>query len=259
VALGSLAMIGRFSRPLWDALPFLPLVGFPFRFLVVATAAAALLLGGAVAAAPRRWRAAAGAAVAVLAVVAALPFRDARYAFLAREPRQMFVVAPESAAAAARNPRLAPPAELIDLELVRALGLPATAADEYLPRVAAWPPAYSGRAVEPMTPGVRVLEASWGYPEVRGEVSVTSPGAVALHQFAFPGWSVRVDGVERETAVEAVRGRIVVPVAPGDREIVARFGSTPLRRAAAAASVVAALLLAWLAVVERRRCAEARC
>jgi hypothetical protein len=82
---------------------------------------------------------------------------------------------------------------------------------------------------------------------------------VALHQFAFPGWSVRVDGVERETAVEAVRGRIVVPVAPGDREIVARFGSTPLRRAAAAASVVAALLLAWLAVVERRRCAEARC
>ena len=129
--------------------------------------------------------------------------------------------------------------ELVDERLRRA-HVSGAAGHEYLPRtVTVLPDAPGGGPDAPAFapgPGIVVESASRGYPELRATVSVIAPGDLVLQQFWFPGWRVEVDGVERPARAEADRGRIVVALTPGDREVVARFGPTPLRRAALVAS-----------------------
>jgi hypothetical protein len=258
-AFAALAMTTGWSRPLWELLPLVRFVQFPFRWLMVATLCSALLVGALVARLPVRWRAFAAAAVAALSLLVAKPlFSSPIYAQFERDSFRLVFATRPGLPALADPERFVHPEAKLDRDGLIAIQATGTSSDDFLPRhVTAKVPPVS-RAAEPLGPGLEVTGADWGYPEVRASVRVFEPAALALHQFDFPGWRVEVDGQRRAHRTEPGRGRIVVDLAPGDREVVARFGWTPLRAWASALSAATALALAaGLVLAPRRRAAAA--
>jgi hypothetical protein len=252
LTVAALAMTTPLSRPLWEVVPGLRYVQFPFRWLLPATVGAALLAGAAVTALPGRWRPHASALAAATALWLVGPLLEPRYVFFDRESAAPVWIERAQLEQAREDPRLVSPDAWFDAETLRRQMVTGTSSDDYLPRnvTARVPPA--GPAAEPLAAGIEVFAAGWGYPEVRAEVVVTAAAPLALHQFDFPGWRVEVDDAPRAHRTEPGRGRIVVDLAPGDRRVVARFGPTPLGRAAAGLSLLAAALL----VVAVRRVAR---
>jgi hypothetical protein len=253
-AILSLAMATAPARPLWEALPLVRFVQFPFRFLLVATLCAALLVGAAAARLDERWRGYVVAAAAALGLLLVQPLvASILFAQFERESFRLVIADRAGLSRVADATTFVHPEERLDRDALIAIQATGTSSDDFLPRsVTARVPLASG-AAEPLAPGIEIAAADWGYPEVRATVRVSSPAPLALHQFDFPGWRVEVDGEPRSHRTEAGRGRIVVDLVPGDRVVVARFGWTPLRAGAAAVSAVAALGLAvWLARASRR-------
>jgi len=255
----ALLLTTSLAAPLWRTLPLIHYVQFPFRFFLLATVFAAPLVGYAVSRVPERRRALAAAAAVALALVVARPWLEARYFRVDLPTGQAIPLLPGELERARSDPRLSSVESYVTLARMRVSPWNGTAGDEFLPRtVTALPEPVGGRDAPPAAvaagDGVSVRASGWGYPEVWAELAATAPGEIVLHQFWFPGWRVEVDGVARAARPEPGRGRIVVAVRPGDRELRARFGPTPLRRAAQAASGVAALaLVAWTLAPWRRR------
>jgi hypothetical protein len=253
----ALAMTTSISAPLWAALPLLRFVQFPFRWLLFVTLFGALLAGFVARRLPSRRRPLVVAATAALALVLARPLLEPRYAFVERATLAPVFTDRGGLDRAVDDARLVAPEAAFAIEALRSRPVTGTSAHDFLPRGVERPPLVGTGAAEPLAAGLEVLEAAWGYPEVRATVRATARAPLALHQFDFPGWRVEVDGVRRPHRTEPVRGRIVVDLAPGDREVVARFGWTPERAGAAAASAATALGLAlWLALGLRRSTGE---
>lgn len=252
-ALGSLFFTTNWSGALWRSLPLLRFVQFPFRFFLLATALAAPLVGLAVARAPARLRPWGAALIAALALLLARPLLEPRYLFVERATGELRPVAADGLADAAAGRELLAVAEFVTLERLRVSPWTGSAGHDFLPRaVERLPTAPAPAAAESLAPGVEVVAARWTYPGVEAEVRVASAGELALSQFHFPGWRVEVDGDPRPVAAEPARGRLLVRLEPGDRRVVARFGTTPLRRAAGAGSLLAALTLAVLPLARQR-------
>ncbi len=230
------------SHPLWEALPLLPYVGFPWRFLGPAGLIAAWL-----AAAPLRWldkrRPGAQALALGLAVLANVVF-----GLTWLYPRYLGPI---------ENPT---PAGLIAFEQSQgAIGT--TSVGEYLPvwvqelpdTTALETQYQAGGAIRRLADaslpsGASVVSEAWRL--LGGEVTVRSPQTwtATLHLFYFPGWRVWLDGQEVETAPSAPHGLLRFAVPAGERQIRVRFGLTPWRLAGTAlsvASLAALLLLAW--------------
>lgn len=256
-ALAALVLASSLSAPLWRWLPLLAYVQFPFRFLLFATVFAAPLVGLGVTRAPERWRPWLAAGTVAVALAIARPALDVRYLLLDRATLAPVPVPAAELGRAAADPALGGVRELVTLTAIRTSHWSSTAGQEFLPRtVTELPAGEEAAAAEALGGGVEVLASSWGYPEVRAEVRVREAGELALAQFWFPGWRVEVDGRERACRAEPGRGRIVVDVAPGERQVMARFASTPVRRVADGASLAAAALGALLA--SRRKDRPAR-
>jgi len=249
--LAAVLLTASFTAPFWELLPLVRYVQFPFRLLAIATVVAALFAGALAARVGARFALAPLVLVVLLLPLfawSALGHVDCRYAFLDAAARTMVVVAPSQAPRAAADPRLAAPDRLLDVAYLRREVLSSTSGEDFLPRTAQRPPRAATVAAEALTPDVEVTSSEWAYPGVRAEDLAARPGGVALSQLAFPGWRVEVDGEPRETLRDRPAGRIAVPVRPGDRRIVARFGWTPLTRAAGATSLLSALALLLLAL-----------
>ena len=63
-----------------------------------------------------------------------------------------------------------------------------------------------------------------------GVVRLDEPGVVRVHLFYFPGWQARMDGEIVEHRVSPPSGTIELDVPAGEHEIDVRMGSTPVRR-----------------------------
>jgi hypothetical protein len=234
-AVGAIGLLLQSSRSafLWESLPLLGFVQFPWRMLALVGLATVLLVAGGVAALPARARAAAGLAAAALWLVAALALL--RPALLDLRPDEVSVGA------------------LGRVELERRL-VGTTTAGEYTPRwerrgtFAGWRDALAGGE------GVQ-LEELLGADrnELRLRVSAPRGGTLLLDQYYFPGWSATVDG--RPTVVRPIgeRGLLGVDVAPGGQLVALAFERTPLRTAAASTSALAAAALLALLGRPRRR------
>lgn len=250
----TLAMTTALSAPVWKALPLLRFVQFPFRWLLLVTLVGSLLVGFLAHRLPARGRSLAVAAATALSLLLVRPLLEPRYAFVERSTLAPVFARADGLERAAADPGLLAPGSAFGIDALRSHPVTGTSAHDFLPRRVARPPLAATRAAEPLAPGLEVLEAGWGYPTVRATVRVDAPAPLALHQFDFPGWRVEVDGERRAHRTEPGRGRIVVDLAPGDREVVARFGWTARRAGAAAVSAATALGLAiWLALGARRR------
>lgn len=262
----ALVLTSAWSEPVWRMLPLAPFVQFPFRFFLFATALAAPLVGWLVVQAPGHWRPLLAALVAAVALWLAQPWLAARYFFFDRATAVPVPVPATELEPARHDPRLAPLTEIVTLDRLRSHHWSGSAGNEFLPRtVTELPVVPTGEvptaAAEALGGGVRVVASEWGYPEIRAELEVREAGEVALHQFWFPGWQATVDGIPRGTRAEPGRGRILVAVRPGDRELRAHFGATPLRRVARGISLLAFGGLAiylWLRASPVRASARSR-
>ncbi|CAA9242793.1 MAG: hypothetical protein AVDCRST_MAG77-1768 [uncultured Chloroflexi bacterium] len=256
-------LASTWSAALWEGVPLLPLVQFPWR--LYGPLALFLGLAGACALTVCTPRAGAVRLVAQLTCLALVLLLG--YGALARRP---LVLA-------------APPTRDIDASTLAAkeynrYGAGTTSGGEFLPRTVHWEVEGTTRR------GIRIYEdafpqAGWqaglvrvlaGQAAVTGvsvdtygivaEVDAGTASQVAFHQLAFPGWRGYVDGqpaqvdVARYEPLAASLGFMVMAVPPGRHRVEVRFGPTPLRSFATALSAASgALAVAWLVTRSRGR------
>lgn len=88
----------------------------------------------------------------------------------------------------------------------------------------------------------------------RLEVASENGGPLLLHQFFFPGWQARVDGLEVSTYPAPTTGLLAVDVPQGEHIVEVFFGNTPVRSGAGGVSLlVAAGVVGVCLVLVRRR------
>jgi hypothetical protein len=223
------------SRLLWDNVPLLLFVQFPWRFLGPATLFLAVLAGAAVARLPApssRW---------VLLSLAALILFGLPWLFPSR-------YAPEA------DPT---PVDLIRFE-GRTGALGTTSAGDYLPvTVQTVPapdtllPAYEAAAPHYLIPrldtaalpaSATIIAAEYGLAEASLQLEATEPFQARFFWFHFPGWNAWLDGRPQPVYADGPHGLLAVDLPAGRHELRLSFGDTPLRRVAWVVSLIALLL-----------------
>ncbi|MCL4871310.1 MAG: hypothetical protein KJ063_20300 [Anaerolineae bacterium] len=218
------------SRFVWDNVPLLPQILYPWRFLGLASLAAALLLA---------------------------------HSFLADEaagwPRWPLLTLISLGILLTAIPWLYPPREpisenpgLIDLAAFEAppLFIGTTTLGEFLPRwVQTMPDTTELRQqlidqgdpdrLSP-TDGLQVIQRTGPTTNAVYHVRVTAPVRVSYRQFYFPGWQARLNGEAIPLSPSEPEGVLQLELPPGDHELHLFFGSTPLRRWGAGISWAAA-------------------
>ncbi|MGA9351424.1 MAG: hypothetical protein WBW48_21810 [Anaerolineae bacterium] len=226
-------LITPLSRPLWDIVPFLPFVQFPWRFLAVQAFFASIVIGYLAQRLPRP-RLLAGIAGAVLLVASMLGLK----------------------------PEYLPIGEA-DITVERLMlyeyftaNIGTTIRHEYLPRWVVPRPYTSevllrgGEKPPPLVLDGEVKAANlvWHKPTAEGwALNVTSPQAsLAFHTYYFPGWRAYVDGQPREVRPVENLGYIGLDLVQGEHQVVLRLERTPLRALTEGLSLVAVLAIVGL-------------
>jgi hypothetical protein len=79
------------------------------------------------------------------------------------------------------------------------------------------------------------------------DVTAHEPMELAVNSPFMPGWTVRLNGVTVEPAIESGSGYMIVPVPAGRHRVEAFFGRTVVRLVSEA--VTAATALAWISLI----------
>lgn len=247
VTLALLAMTLPFSTPLWERLPLLPYIQFPWRFLGPASLGLAALagVGASRLPVPERWR---------------MPLLLGGVSFFALT--WLFMPAARS------QPPLTPP-NLIRIERATG-GLGTTVAGDYLPLwVQERPgdellPLYEAAAKddyliprldpETLPEDARVLAAEYGLTTAQLTLETPTPFRARFRWYYFPGWQATLDGAPVAVAPDGPHGLLAVEVPAGQHTLEVRFGETPLRRAANAISIISVgLLMVGIWVMDKEK------
>ncbi len=237
------------STFIWERVPGMPYLQFPWRLLgpanlmlAVCAAGGATLLSDALA---WRWRSPALAVVLAVILLLALP--------TLYPPMWASDFGPTA------------PQDIIEWEQ-HSLALGTTSTGDFLPVEAALAPlhpmptlveSYAGtgpvdkvnRAVLPDGARVEIVEHGPLYD--RFVVSTPKKFILRLYTFYFPGWRAIVDGEEVEIEVAGPEGFITLRVPAGEHEVVVRFGDTPPRTAGWVVSAVGLVVLVVALVLLR--------
>ena len=235
----STLLITPLSRHLWDNVPLLPFVQFPWRFLSVQAFFASLVIGYLPQCLPRP-RLLAGVVGAVLLAAA------------------MLGLTPEYLAIGEADITV----ERLMLYEYFTANIGTTIRHEYLPSPVA-PRPYtsdallrSGEKPPPLVLDgeVKATELVWRKPaSEEWTLDVTSPQAsLAFQTYYFPGWRAYVDGQPREVRPVENLGYIGLDLDRGEHQVVIRLERTPLRALAEGVSLAAVLATVALLVVGRR-------
>jgi hypothetical protein len=234
-AAGCLFLITPMSTLVWEHVPLLPLFQFPWRMqgplALMSALAAALAFAALGARASQRRRSAAEIVLFAACVANALPTLIRAEAIV---PAERAVLAQ----------RLAP-------RTIRAMQLPATVVDEYLPRAARREALETGRPVlgpvvgAPQDARVAVLEDHG--TRIALSVQLAEPGRLRIARWSVPGWRLELDGRPSEPLSNA-DGSLDVDLPAGETQLLLRLETPALRRAGAAASAVAFLVWLWLVI-----------
>ncbi|MCB1153277.1 hypothetical protein KDL45_06475 [bacterium] len=251
-------MAHHISKALWDALPLLAFVQFPWRFLTIAAFGSSLAAGFAVdfleqtGRARMRWVNAGVVLVCVAAMYGT---------FLA--PR--FYVHEKSTDTLHNGPigevrewmtsdDFEDVEAVATLDYVRASGRNGTSRDDYLPRTVEIKPPHQAPAIIGVGGGAAREVKRTGPNRYEARVSVEPGGGeVILNQFYYPGWRAWIDGWPATAVPEPSKGRVTLAVPAGEHDVVFDFGSTPLRTAANVVSWLSLMLVIGVFAVWRRR------
>jgi hypothetical protein len=226
------------SALVWEALPLVSLVQFPWRLLAITAVTLAILSGFALphpADSGSKGSRASSLVLALIAVLASAAYTAPQYT---------------PTPASAEGPLLS-----IEFELTYTDMRGMTAWTREMPDTTPLVEQYlAGQDL--VTAEVLAPDASLTMIRAAGasdEVRVTSPQGTALrfYTYYFPGWRVFIDG-ERlpDTALRAETpyGLITVDVPPGEHTVLLRWGDTPLRLAAKSLTLISLALALLLAV-----------
>ena len=236
VLAGSTFMITPLSRLLWDHLPLLPLVQFPWRFLSLQAVGTSLVVAYLV---PRRPRSILG----VTFLLGTIVFLSA---WVGLHPERLFIGEADIT-----------PQRLMLYEYFTA-NVGTTIRTDYLP-IAVDPRPYTSEvllskaekpvplALEGHVASAQLVDA--GPISERWLIEVDSPASLlAFHTYYFAGWGAVVDG--QQTTVEAIPGLgyIGLRLGPGRHEVLLHLTRTSVQRLTEGSSALVALLLlcAWL-------------
>ena len=227
-------LITPLSQPLWDHLPLLPMVQFPWRFLSIQALFAALLTG---------------------AIISHLRAQQRR---LAWTPALVLGALLTVAALAGLEPDYLPisdadvTTERLQLYELFTGNIGSTIRHEYLPRWVNPRPYIGPQQVSPDIPAraIPVSGALISAERLRHapthriwRVETGSEGAeVAFPLYYWPGWHAVVDGEQIEVGPTADSGYLSLRVPPGSHRVEMRLGNTPLRLGANVVSLVAVLM-----------------
>jgi hypothetical protein len=270
------------SRPLWDHLPLLPYIQFPWRFLGPAAFCAALLAAASVSGnksqTPRPKSQIPNPKSPISNLQSPIPNLQSRIS----DPHSPFSILPTLQSLSLIllivlgnlgwfYPRhCSPPSDPSTAGLIaweRATDtLGTTAKGEYLPIWVERMPDAGGLTLDAayaaggpivrlrpadLPPGAQILHAEYG--AVEAVVELETPVSFQARYLAlyYPGWRVTVDGDPVPIAPTDPDGLISFAVPAGRRTVRVRFGETPLRLAADALSL--ASLIALLVLTLRSR------
>lgn len=229
------AMTLPVSLPVWEHIPILRFIQFPWRFLAPATLLVALMMGAGTAYlfGRHRW----GPPV----MVAGIMLSALTWLFPTFWPAQT-------------SPT---PTDQIRFEAERGT-LGATSAGDYLPQwVQELPdpetllPLYEAAAPDSVIPrldpaslptGARILEAEYGLIRARLTVESPAPFRIRFLWYFFPGWQGWLDGRPLRLGPDGPHGLIAADIPAGRHEVTVFFGDTPLRRWAKGLSAASGLL-----------------
>jgi hypothetical protein len=249
------------SKPIWDALPPLAFVQFPWRFLAIAAFASSLAAAYAVdllaqkGRARLRWVNAGVVSMCVIGVYGAY----ARPAFYLHDkagdtllPGTMDSLREWVGSGAYQDVEA-----IASVAHVRASGRNGTSRDDYLPRtVEIKPTTEVGPIIEVRNGDATDVERT-GPNRYEARVEIASGGSeVILNQFHYPGWQAWVDDAPVEATAEARMGRVTLSVPEGEHDVVFEFGSTALRRGAEIVSWSSLVVVATVFVAWRRKCSR---
>ncbi len=271
------------SAVLWDTLPLIALVQFPWRLLAVEAFTLALLAG-------------AGAAWLVRRLLAFVP-SNARLEnaspgngdFSHPGPRRTAEAVTTKAVAAQAfigpgaalavllalgimlasfpytQPQLVPvrpqdesPQAVIEFELEFKDMRGMTAWSERLPLDTDSPLIAQYLAGEPLRRATliagqgEILTQEAGALSTRVALRAAEPVRLLFYTYYFPGWRATLNGEPIEITYLPPNGLIVLDVPAGEHEVVLRFGPTPVRRLAVAVSLAALAVVAGLALFNLR-------
>ncbi|HKO55662.1 MAG TPA: hypothetical protein VJ276_07255 [Thermoanaerobaculia bacterium] len=218
------------AHELWDAVPQLHYVAFPWRLLASVAFCLALLASAIVLALPRvpeRWQRWTYAAVLASIVLVGLP-RAQPQSYLSLDPLQW-------------TPR----------EIARR-GAVAATFESFEPKWVVERPVWNGGAIRVARGSATTSVYDRDPTTMAATVRATTDCDLELPIAYFPGWQVRVDGAEMPHETPTPTGRIRVMVNAGTHRVEARFERTPIRWAADATSALAALVFAAFALAARR-------
>lgn len=243
-AVASIFMALPISAPIWQHVPLLPFVQFPWRFLGLGSFFVALLAGAAL----YIWREPLSkwswSWLVVPVLVILLSFYVVPWQYMRRYP---------------------PMENLTMMENVRferqTGSLGTTTMGEFLPATVQALPEENSPALQigqhldttSLPEAAEVLHAK--YDPLRYEVLLESSEAfkAVFHTFDFPGWEAEVDGERVPITPTDSHGLISVKVPAGRHRVVVWFGLTPVRVWATGLSVISALALIGMNVILGQR------
>ena len=251
----STLMITPASRFLWDHLPLLPLVQFPWRFLSIQALATALLISSLV---PPYFRSRVLGAPVPISRFLTLAAITIIIAFTALADLHPDII---SLTAADLGP------DRLQLYEWFSGNVGTTIRNEYLPRTVIPRPYTSERVItgRPMKAQVLSGDANAVQLEKRTgreswQVNIRSDSAtIAFPTLYWPGWRARVDGERFPLRAAESLGRITLDLPAGEHSVALTLGRTPLRLAAELVSLLALLVcVVCLTHLRRRRPYTAR-
>jgi hypothetical protein len=214
------------SMWLWDRLPLLQYLEFPWRTLSLVAMSTAILCGASLTFVTDRPRLANRLMIALIVLLALLSLPHAR-------PVDFYEV---------RDANYTP-------EAIAASNLSVTTAREYEPIwVQERPPDPVSEPVTLLTGQARVLSARSSPTAFEIDAQVSKAARLRVNVFAYPGWTLIVDGVERPIVTGTPQGTIEFELERGEHWVQVIFRDTPVRRWSARLSALAMLLIAtwWL-------------
>ncbi|MBU1031987.1 hypothetical protein KKE03_03660 [Patescibacteria group bacterium] len=208
------------SQPLWDNLPFLNLVQFPWRFLSVSVFMAA---------------------VAAALLVKALPFKKIAFVIL------LVLVIYANRNHWNINEKFDP-----GEEYYRSLKTTSTTYGEHLPKWGRVMDKTAKSKLEFVEGGENIKIVKDQSAQVLAVVEATAASKLRFNQFYFPGWEIKIDdkSIDFDYKVDGESyGLPVFDIEQGRHKVLAEFKNTPDRNLADAISVVSVIV--WLILLCR--------
>lgn len=242
-------MCTRSSQTLWEYLPLVKYVQFPWRFLGLVVLGAALC---ATAVAARLG--ASGTRAAVMSSVVGITLVMAVYypyysqaQFLVGDGRTNTLVSVPAAGVDALQAAgyLMPLGQKTTTADLRGMHERATSSDDFLPRGVrekpTEPPAHMVQVKDGQVLDVTRLRQN----RYRIRLELPAPGKVELFQFWFPGWQASIDGVPISTAPSGPQAVVSCDVPAGDHVVEFNYHGRPDRFSGITVSILTALIGLW--------------